>query len=322
MKALVTGGAGYIGSTVSNYLLDRGHDVTIIDNLSTGNKKNIPKKAKFHKVDISNTKKIQKIILKKKFDVVFHFAALINNEESIKYPKKYFENNFSKGKIFFENCIKNKINRFIYSSTAAVYGNKNKRVNEKDNLNPMSPYPKSKLKLENYLKKKENHIGCIILRYFNVAGSDKKLRCGFNVKNGYNLILNLCSSIIKKKKFIINGNDYKTKDGTPIRDYIHVEDLAQIHLLAANLIIKKRVFKIFNCGYGYGFSVKEIFQKFNSITKNKINYKVGKRRKSDIVISISNPNKLIRYTKWKPRFNNLTHVLKSSLNWYKKSIKS
>ena len=320
MKALVTGGAGYIGSTVSNYLLDRGHDVTIIDNLSTGNKKNIPKKAKFHKVDISNTKKIQKIILKKKFDVVFHFAALINNEESIKYPKKYFENNFSKGKIFFENCIKNKINRFIYSSTAAVYGNKNKRVNEKDNLNPMSPYPKSKLKLENYLKKKENHIGCIILRYFNVAGSDKKLRCGFNVKNGYNLILNLCSSIIKKKKFIINGNDYKTKDGTPIRDYIHVEDLAQIHLLAANLIIKKRVFKIFNCGYGYGFSVKEIFQKFNSITKNKINYKVGKRRKSDIVISISNPNKLMRYTKWKPRFNNLTHILKSSLNWYKKSI--
>ena len=321
MKALVTGGAGYIGSTVSNYLLDRGHDVTIIDNLSTGSKKNIPKKAKFYKADISDTNKIQKIIFKKKYDVVFHFAALINNEESIKYPKKYFENNFLKGKIFFENCIKNKINRFIYSSTAAVYGNKNKRVNEKDNLNPMSPYPKSKLKLENYLKKKKNYIGCIILRYFNVAGSDKKLRCGFNVKNGYNLILNLCSSSIKKKKFIINGNDYKTKDGTPIRDYIHVEDLAEIHLLAANLIIKKRVFKVFNCGYGYGFSIKEIFQKFNSITKNKINYKVGKRRRSDIVISISNPNKLMRYTKWKPKFNNLTHVLKSSLNWYKKSIK-
>ena len=321
MNALITGGAGYIGSTVSNYLLDRGHSVIIIDNLSTGSIRNIPKKADFYKLDISNTKKIQKILLKKKIDIVFHFAALINNEESIKFPKKYFENNFVKGKIFFENCIKNKINRFIYSSTAAVYGNKNKRVSEKDSLNPMSPYPKSKLKLENYLKKKENNIGCIILRYFNVAGSDKKLRCGFNVKNDYNLILNLCSSSIKKKKFIINGNNYKTKDGTPIRDYIHVEDLAQIHLLAANLIIKKRLFKIFNCGYGYGFSIKEIFQKFNSITKNKINYKVGKRRKSDIVVSISNPNKLMRYTKWKPKFNNLTHVLKSSLNWYKKSIK-
>jgi len=321
MKALVTGGAGYIGSTVSNFLLDLGHEVTIIDNLSTGSKKNIPKKAKFYKVDISNTAKIKKIFLTEKYDVVFHFAAFINNEESIRYPKKYYENNFLKGKIFFENCIKNKINRFIYSSTAAVYGNKNKRVSEKDDLKPMSPYPKSKLKLENYLKRKKKYMSCIILRYFNVAGSDKKLRCGFNVKNDYNLILNLCTSSIKNRKFIINGNNYKTKDGTPVRDFIHVEDLAKIHLLAANLIIKKKIFKIFNCGYGYGFSVKEIFQKFNSITRNKINYQIGKRRKSDIVISISNPNKLIKYTQWKPKQNNLVHVLKSSLKWYKKSMR-
>ena len=321
MKALVTGGAGYIGSTVSNFLLDLGHEVTIIDNLSTGSKKNIPKKAKFYKADISDNIRIQKIFLTDKYDVVFHFAAFINNEESIRYPKKYYENNFLKGKIFFENCIKNKINRFIYSSTAAVYGNKNKRVNEKDDLKPMSPYPRSKLKLENYLNRKKKNISCIILRYFNVAGSDKKLRCGFNVKNDYNLILNLCTSSIKNRKFVINGNNYKTKDGTPIRDFIHVEDLAKIHLLAANFIIKKKIFKIFNCGYGYGFSVKEIFQKFNSITKNKISYKIGKRRKSDIVISISNPNKLIKYTQWKPKQNNLTHVLKSSLNWYKKSMK-
>ena len=321
MKALVTGGAGYIGSTVSNFLLDLGHEVTIIDNLSTGSKKNIPKKAKFYKADISDNIRIQKIFLTDKYDVVFHFAAFINNEESIRYPKKYYENNFLKGKIFFENCIKNKINRFIYSSTAAVYGNKNKRVNEKDDLKPMSPYPRSKLKLENYLNRKKKNISCIILRYFNVAGSDKKLRCGFNVKNDYNLILNLCTSSIKNRKFVINGNNYKTKDGTPIRDYIHVEDLAKIHLLAANFIIKKKIFKIFNCGYGYGFSVKEIFQKFNSITKNKISYKIGKRRKSDIVISISNPDKLIKYTQWKPKQNNLTHVLKSSLSWYKKSMK-
>ena len=155
MKVLVTGGAGYIGSTVSNFLLDLGHKVTIIDNLSTGSKKNIPKKAKFFEIDISDTNKIEKIFLTDKYDVVFHFAAFINNEESIKYPKKYYENNFKKGKIFIENCIKNKIDKFIYSSTAAVYGNKNKRVNEKDDLKPMSPYPKSKLKLENFLIKKK-----------------------------------------------------------------------------------------------------------------------------------------------------------------------
>ena len=260
MKALVTGGAGYIGSTVSNFLLDLGHEVTIIDNLSTGSKKNIPKKAKFYKADISDNIRIQKIFLTDKYDVVFHFAAFINNEESIRYPKKYYENNFLKGKIFFENCIKNKINRFIYSSTAAVYGNKNKRVNEKDDLKPMSPYPRSKLKLENYLNRKKKNISCIILRYFNVAGSDKKLRCGFNVKNDYNLILNLCTSSIKNRKFVINGNNYKTKDGTPIRDFIHVEDLAKIHLLAANFIIKKKFLKFLIVDMGMVFQLKKFFK--------------------------------------------------------------
>ena len=320
MKALITGGAGYIGSTVSNYLIDRGHEVTIIDDLSTGSKNNIPKNVKFFKIDISDTEKINKILFKNKYDVVFHFAAFINNEESIQNPKKYFDNNFLKGKIFFENCIKNKINNIIYSSTAAVYGNKNKRVNEKENLNPMSAYPKSKLRLENFLKKNKKKISCIILRYFNVAGSDHKLRCGFNIKKGYNLILNLCTAGIKKKKFIINGNNYKTKDGTPIRDYIHVEDLAQIHLLAANLILKKKMFKIFNCGYGQGFSVYQILSEFDVLLKNKINYRIGKRRDSDIVISIANPSKLINETNWKPKFNNLNYILKSSLSWYKKNI--
>ena len=320
MEALVTGGAGYIGSTVSNFLIDLGHEVTIIDNLSTGNKKNIPKRATFYKLDISDTKKIEKVFYKNKFDVVFHFAAFINNEESIKNPKKYYKNNFLKGKIFFENCIRNKVNKIIYSSTAAVYGNKNKKVSETDNLNPMSAYPKSKLKLENFLKKKKKFISCIILRYFNVAGADYKLRCGFDVKKGYNLILNLCAAGIRNKKFIINGNNYKTKDGTPIRDYIHVEDLAKIHLITANLIQKKKIFKIFNCGYGNGFSVNQILRKFNFLLKNKINYKIGKRRNSDIIISIANPNKLIKETNWRPKFNNLDYILKSSLSWYRKNI--
>ena len=318
MRALVTGGAGYIGSTVSNYLLDKGHEVVIVDNLSTGALSNIPKKAEFYKFDIANSKKITKIFLKKKIDVVFHFAAYINNEESLKHPQKYYQNNFKKGKVFFENCLKNSVNKFIYSSTAAVYGNKDFKVNEKQKLNPMSPYPKSKLKLENFLAKKDKLIQCIILRYFNVAGADIKLRSGFNVKKGYNLILNLCSSAYKNKIFKINGNNYNTKDGTTIRDYIHVQDLAHIHLLAANLILKKKMFKIFNCGYGEGFSVMQIFKKFNLISKKKIRYKVGKRRESDIVISISNPEQLIKFTNWKPKFNNLAFIVKSSLDWYRK----
>ena len=321
MRALVTGGAGYIGSVVANYLLDKGHQVTIIDNLSTGSSKNIPKNATFYKYDISNVKMINKIFIKKKFDIVFHFAAFINNEESLKFPKKYYNNNFTKGKVFFDNCIKNNINKFIYSSTAAVYGNKNKKVSENDNLKPMSAYPKSKLKLEKYLFKKKKKIRCVILRYFNVAGSDKKLRSGFNVNKGYNLILNLCAASLKKKNFIINGDNYNTPDGTPIRDYIHVNDLAKIHLLSADLILKKKIFTVFNCGYGNGFSVLKILKKFNSLSSKKIKFSVGKRRKSDIIISIANPKKLIKYTNWKPQNNNLTHIVRSSLLWYKKMSK-
>jgi len=320
MKALVTGGAGYIGSTVANFLIDRGHDVTIIDNLSTGIKKNIPNKAIFFKTDISDSKKIKKILAKKSFDIVLHFAAFINNEESIKHPKKYFKNNFIDGKKFFQICLEYKINNFIYSSTAAVYGNKNKKVNENDRLKPLSAYPKSKLKLEDYLKKNKSEISCIILRYFNVAGVDKKLRSGFDVKKGYNLILNLCAASLKKKLFIINGDNYNTSDGTPVKDYIDVVDLANIHFLAAKLVLKKKIFKIFNCGYGEGFSVKQILDIFNKMSKKKIKYKVGKRRASDIVVSIANPKKLKNFTGWKPKFNNLEQIIKSSLKWYKKSI--
>jgi UDP-glucose 4-epimerase len=321
MKALVTGGAGYIGSTVANFLLDQGHDVTVIDNLSTGIKKNIPNKASFFKVDISDTKKIKKILVKNCFDIVFHFAAFINNEESIKFPKKYYKNNYTNGKIFFQSCLDCNVNNFIYSSTAAVYGNKNKKVNENDKLKPLSAYPKSKLKLEEFLQKNKSKISCVVLRYFNVAGVDKKLRSGFNVKSGYNLILNLCAASLMKKTFIINGNNYDTSDGTTVRDYIDVVDLANIHLLAAKLVLKKKIFKVFNCGYGQGFSVKQILDKFNIVSKNKIKYRVGKRRASDIIISIANPKKLKHFTGWKPKFNNLEKIVSSSLKWYKKNTK-
>ena len=320
MKVLVTGGAGYIGSTVSNLLLDMGHEVTIIDNLSRGMKKNIPKLADFYKVDISNKKKLNIIFSKKKIELVIHFAAYIDNEESFKQPHIYIKNNYLKAKIFFECCIENNIKKFILSSTAAVYGNKDKPIKEDDKLMPMSPYSKSKLKLEKFLEKKKNFISCIVLRYFNVAGCEQKLRCGFNIKNNQNLILNLCLSSIKKVYFTINGLNYNTKDGSPIRDYIHVKDLAYIHLLVAKLILRKKIFQIVNCGYGKGYSVKEILLKFNSISDNKILYKIGKRRKNDIAKSISNTEKLFKLIKWKPKYNNLTPMLKSSLDWYKKNL--
>ena len=269
MRILVTGGAGYIGSCVSQYLIDKGNKVIIIDNLSTGLKTNIPRKSKFYKCNIQDTKKINKILSKNKVDVVMHFAAYIDNTESILKPKKYFKNNYLNGKKFFSNCIDNGIKKIIYSSTAAVYGNKKKKVNERDAMKPLTPYSSSKVLLEKYLEKNKKDLSCVILRYFNVAGADTQLRCGFDINRGKNLFLNLCHSATKNKKFKINGKNHNTKDGTTVRDFIHVSDLSEIHYKLSKLIIKKKIFFKLNCGYGFGFSVLEILQKFTNLSKKK-----------------------------------------------------
>ena len=318
MNVLVTGGAGYIGSCVSQYLIDKGNNLIVIDNLSTGLKKNIPKKCKFYKCNIQDTKKIKRIFEKNKIDIVMHFAAYVDNVESILKSKKYFKNNYYNGRIFFSNCINNGINKIIYSSTAAVYGNKKKKINEKDILKPLTPYSSSKVLLEEYLEKNKKNLSCIVLRYFNVVGADSRLRCGFNINKGSNLFLNLCRSVSKNKRFNINGKTYDSKDGTTIRDFIHVSDLSEVHYKLSKLIIKKKVFLKLNCGYGFGYSVLEVLQEFIRVSKKKINYQFVKKRKGDIVVSISNSSKLKKIIKWQPKYHSLGYLVKSSLNWYKK----
>ena len=319
---LLTGGAGYIGSHVANLLLDNGYDVTIIDNLVTGSKSLVPKKSRFILCDISNKKKISEIIKKNNFDIVMHFAGLIRVDESIKYPKKYNNYNFKKAKIFIETCLKNNLNKIIFSSSASVYGNpKGNKVSENDSLKPLNPYAKSKLKLENFIIKcsKEKNINYIILRYFNVAGADYKQRTGMRVKSSTNLIKVICEVATgKRKKFIINGNNYKTKDGTTIRDFIHVSDLAEIHHLSAKYLMKNKKSEIFNCGYGKGFSIMDVVNSMNNILKKKLPTIVGKPRKKDIQYSIANTKKFNRYFKWKPKYDNLTYILKTALKWEKK----
>ena len=169
------------------------------------------------------------------------------------------------------------------------------------------------------MEKNKKKISCIILRYFNVAGADSKLRCGFNIHKGYNLILNLCRSVFKNKKLKINGHNYKTKDGTTIRDFIHISDLAEIHYRVSKLLIKKKMFSVLNCGYGFGFSVLEILSEFIKTSKTKIDYQFVKKRRGDIIISISNPSKLKKLINWKPKYQSLNQLVKSSLNWYKKN---
>ena len=318
---LLTGGAGYIGSHVAYLPLDKGCDVTIIDNLSTGNRQLIPKKSTFYNCDIADTKKITKILKENNFDIVMHFAGVIKVDESLKNPNKYNFINYEKGKIFLNTCVKNNLNKIIFSSTASVYGNSKKKVSENSKLKPMNPYAKSKLKLENYLSRnsKLKKFNYIILRYFNVAGADKKMRTGLLSKSSTNLMKVICQVATgSKKKFKINGKNYDTKDGTPVRDFIHVSDLAEIHYLASKYLIKKNKSKIFNCGYGKGYSVLEVLKTMNLLLKKKIPTIYGDRRNKDIKLSKADTKKFNKHIRWKPKFNNLKYILKTSLQWEKK----
>ena len=321
MKILLTGGAGYIGSHVSLELLDNGHQVTIIDNLVNGAKKLLPAKANFLECDINDEKKISNLLSENKFDVVMHFAGYTRIGESTKFPEKYYENNFEKPKKFFDVCIKNNLNKFIFSSTGSVYGNVSmqKNIPEDYKKNPLNPYSDSKYKLENHLisLSNENKISAIILRYFNVAGADKKNRSGL-ITNPDNLIKAICEVAVgKRKELTVNGNDYKTKDGTTIRDYIHVSDLAEMHILAAESLIKKNKTDIYNCGYGMGFSIGDVIKAMNKILKKEIKIKYGARRIGDAEYSVSDNTKFLNEFNWSPKMNSLDQILITSLNWEK-----
>ncbi len=320
MNILLTGGAGYIGSVTANYLIDKGHKVFLIDNLSTGNIKNIPKKCNFYKSSITNKKILNKIFKNNRIDIVMHFAAYIDVAESVKKPNKYLKNNYKNCKIFLEICKTNNVKNIVFSSTAAVYGNtNNKLISENSHIRPVSPYAKSKLKIEQYLTKKI-FFNYIILRYFNVAGADLKLRSGLiSKKKSTHLIKKLCEYFLNGKSISIYGKDYPSKDGTAIRDFIHVMDLADAHLKSAEYLLKYKKSIILNCGYGNGYSVKQVIDKFNSISKNKkifFNYK--SRRKGDLFRLVAHNKKLKNKLKWKPKYNSLKKILISSLNWEKK----
>ena len=321
-KILLTGGAGYIGSHVCNLLLDKGFEVTVVDSLVTGDEKLIPRKAKFFNCDISDEKKINSLLQTDKFFLVMHFAGLIRVDESIKYPKKYFEYNFEKAKIFLKLCIENNLKKIIFSSTAAIYGNPDvSNVQEDTSPNPLNPYSESKLKFENFLleESKINDLNYIILRYFNVAGADEKLRSGLISKVSTHLIKVACEVATgKRENLVINGNDYDTYDGTPIRDYIHISDLADIHYVTCKYLIENNDSHIFNCGYGKGYSVKEVIDTFNEILDKKISFKIGPRRVGDSKMIVANTSKFNNFFLWKPKFNNLKYILKTAYEWEKK----
>lgn len=316
---LVTGGAGYIGSQISHDLVDRGFNVTVIDNLSTGNKILIPRKANFVHCDIADVKKITKAIENKKISTVIHCAAFISVEESMKRKKKYILNNFIKTKKFINCCIKNNVRQFIFSSTAAVYmQNENEKIKENYPTFPINVYGETKLLCENFLLSKKN-IKLFILRYFNVAGADQKLRTGPILKSKTTHLINKIVEISlgKINKIEIFGNTYNTHDGTAIRDYIHVSDLSLIHLKCLRYFKKNKNFKknILNCGYGVGYSVLEVVQSAQQLIKFKFKY--SKKRAGDLSMLVANNEKLYRLFNWKLKKQKVINLITSAIRWQK-----
>ena len=321
MKILLTGGAGYIGSHVLLSILEKNYKAVVVDDLSTGNINLIPKNVNLVKCNINDEKKVSNIIQQEKFDILLHFAGFIKVEESVQNPSKYFKNNTENAITLFETCYKNNLRNIIFSSTAAAYGNpaSNNSIKEDANLSPLNPYGQSKIDTEQYLIENSNKFNSVILRYFNVAGADPELRSGLISKEPTHLIKILSEIAVgKRDKIYLYGNDYNTDDGTAVRDYIHVSDLADIHIKTAEYLIEKKVSNIFNCGYGRGYSVLEVVKEANKITGDKIKYEFSNRRPGDAEKLISNIDKLSKTINWEPKFNDLNLIIKTAINWEKK----
>lgn len=327
MNILVSGGAGYIGSHTILALLEDNHNIVVIDDMSTGSE--VTKKylesigVKFYIGNINNEILVTQIIKDHNITDVLNFAGYIVVSESVENPIKYYENNYVNTLSFIKTCIANNVSNFIFSSTASVYSNANKEpVKETSKIEPMNPYAQSKLMVELSLKdiKASNpSFNYGILRYFNVAGADYKSRLGQVAKNDTHLIKIATKKALNKTNNLeIYGTDYNTDDGTCIRDYIHISDLAQAHIDLLKYMQKNKVSDTFNCGYGKGYSVKEVISKLEEIIGYSLNAKYSARRAGDPESIIANNSKIINILNWNPQHDNLEEILKSSLEWEKK----
>jgi UDP-glucose 4-epimerase len=315
---LVTGGAGYIGSHIVEKLVEKKSlKIFIVDNLSTGHKRLINKKAIFLKADINQTQIIKNILLANNIDTIIHLAAKTVVIESEKKPKLYYKINVEGTKSLLNAAKDTSVKNFLFSSTAAVYGSKIRYVNENSVTSPDSVYGRTKLKAESLVKKlfKKNYI---ILRYFNVVGASPSKKIGLINRYGQ-LFKNFSLEILKKKPTLsVYGNDYNTFDGSCIRDFIHVTDLADIHLKILSKVDQNNKSVLLNCGYGKGFSVLEVVNQFKKFSKNKVTVKFKPRRKGEIIESVANVSKLKNYLKWKPKFSNLSKIIRNSIDWEKR----
>jgi UDP-glucose 4-epimerase len=320
-RIFVTGGAGYIGSHVVKMLGECGYDVLTYDNLSTGNRW-----AVLHGSllvgDLSDVSTLKETLSMFNPDAVIHFAASIVVPESVFLPLKYYRNNSANALNLLEVMQLNSIKRFIFSSTAAVYGMPSKiPVDEDTSLTPINPYGSSKMVTEYILRDlsyASREFDYVSLRYFNVAGADKSCRIGQTYKDPTHLITRALKTAKRElSKLQIFGVDYPTHDGTCIRDYIHVDDLAEAHLLALRYLLDGGKSEIFNCGYGHGYSVREVVAAVKRVTGIDFEVEETGRREGDPPILIADNTKIKQKLNWTPNFDDMDYIVKTAWEWEK-----
>jgi len=318
MRVLVTGGAGYIGSNMVLGLLDRGDEPVIIDSLITGYREAIPDGVPFYEGDIADEALIGKILRDEKIEAIVHFAAFIVVPESVSDPLGYYLNNTVKARALIAAAVDAGIDKFVFSSTAAVYGTPEVNpVTEQSPAQPESPYGNSKLMTEMILRDVEVAHGMRhgILRYFNVAGADLKMRSGQRLEAATHLIKVASQAATGKRDGMsVFGTDFPTPDGTGVRDYIHISDLIGAHLVALDRLVDGADSFTANCGYGHGFSVLEVIDAVKRVSNSSFEVKMEERRAGDPAEIVADASQM-RSFGWEPKHDDLETIVRSAIDW-------
>ena len=320
MRLLVLGGAGYIGSHTAVELLDRGHEVVIADNLITGYKQAVPKEAVFYQGDIRDYEFLNNLFKTEKIDAVIHFAAFSLVGESVTNPLKYYENNLYGTKVLLQAMIDNNVDKIVFSSTAATYGEpENIPILESDRTCPTNPYGETKLAMEKMMKWSANayQLRYVSLRYFNACGAHKSGKLG-EAHNPESHLIPLVLQVPngKRESVSIYGTDYDTPDGTCIRDYIHVTDLAEAHILAVEYLMKGGESNVFNLGNGVGYSVREVIETARKVTGHPIPAVEIPRRSGDPARLVASGEKAKTVLGWEPKITSLEDIIRSAWVWH------
>lgn len=321
MKILVTGGAGYIGSHMAQELLKNGHEPVVFDNLLYGHKEALPKGARLEVGDLNDEQKLEKLFEKENFVAVMHFAAFISMAESVENPKIYFRNNVFNAVNLFDTMVRFNVKKLIFSSTAGVYGNPLKLPIPEDHIcRPTNPYGESKLMVEKILSWYDLAYGLrfTVLRYFNAAGADLKGQNGEDHDPETHIIpLTMKTALGQNGVFEIYGQDYRSKDGTCVRDYVHVVDLVRAHLLAIDKLCQSDKSQIYNVGTGTGYTNQEVVEMVKKVTGVDFPVEYSSRRPGDAVELVASSDKIKKELGWTPKFSDLETIVKTAWQWHK-----